>query len=254
MQSQLDEKEFVIIQILSRLRQFNPVIGYYDKSIMTDDLEYAVKLTNGRIVLSKEIVHAFEQCPACIKDEELKMAGTRFFPSKRSAPVTPVIRCSSTSFVQQPQLKPSPLKIDVSPLARLLIYAAIIVFVLVGFNFYVEMQRQGPVYMAEDNKARIRNDIASYVKAEGNENAYSKQGGAGDVKISVTNSTDYMIDNVKVKIIYTKANGDVSNERTIDFNSIDPQSKNTMPVPGTQQGTSIQYEIVSIRSKALGLY
>jgi hypothetical protein len=108
--------------------------------------------------------------------------------------------------------------------------------------------------MAEDNKARIRNNIASYVKAEGNENAYSKQGGAGDAKISVTNSTDYIIDNVKVKIIYSNANEDVSDERTIDFNIIDPRSKHTMSVPGTQQGTNIQYEIVSIRSKALGLY
>jgi len=143
---------------------------------------------------------------------------------------------------------------------KLLIFAGIIVLVLIAVFVYNQMEhqqyqndRQNTINTQEDTKTAIRNNITSYVTAERNEYTYSELGGISNLKITVTNSTDYLIDNVKVKVIYLKANGDVWTSRIVDFNLLDPQTKNTIKVGDTERGTSIQYEIVSIKSTALGL-
>lgn len=99
----------------------------------------------------------------------------------------------------------------------------------------------------------IRNSITSYVTAERSDYQYSGLGGIYNSKISVNNNTDYLIDNVKVIVIYIKANGGVWDSRTVDFNLVGPQTKSTIKVPDTERGASVKYEIVSIKSSALGL-
>ncbi len=143
---------------------------------------------------------------------------------------------------------------------KLLIYAGIVVLCLIGYFVYTQIQqqqykneRQNTIDTEEDSKARISNHINSYVTAERNNYQYRELGGIYNLEISVTNSTDYLIDNVKVRVIYIKANGDVWDSRIIDFSLLDPHSKNTIKVPDTNRGTSVQYEIVSIKSSALGL-
>ena len=61
------------------------------------------------------------------------------------------------------------------------------------------------------------------------------------------------MDKVRVKITYIKANGDVYETKYEDFFYIRPNSKATHRIPDSKRGTSIKYEIASIRSKALGL-
>lgn len=142
----------------------------------------------------------------------------------------------------------------------LLTIAGIIVLALIGYFVFSQMKYQqyqnDRVYsnnVEEDTKASIRNNIASLVIAERNEYSYSELGGISNLKITVTNNTDYLIDIVQVKVTYIKANGDVWDSKIVDFNLINPQTKNTMRVPDTERGTSIRYEIVSIKSIALGL-
>jgi hypothetical protein len=143
---------------------------------------------------------------------------------------------------------------------RLLMGVGVIVLVLIGifvFNQIKSQQQQterlNSVNNEEDIKTQIRNNITSYVTAERNEYTYSNLGGIYNLKITVTNGTDYLIDNVKVKVIYIKGNGDVWNSQIIDFDLLRSQTKTTIKVPDTERGTSIQYEIVSIKSTALGL-
>ncbi len=91
----LDEKKQVIIQILNRLREFSPTIGSYDKSVTNSNFQYAVKHDNGRIYLSQELVHDFEQSPAFISDEQFKIAALKFAPDSVADPVTKVAPLSS---------------------------------------------------------------------------------------------------------------------------------------------------------------
>ena len=144
---------------------------------------------------------------------------------------------------------------------RLLIIGGVIVLVLIGIFIYNQIQyqqyqedRESRINSEEDTKANIINNITSYVTAERNEYTYSELGGISNLKISVTNSTDYVLDNVRVKVIYIKANGEVWDSKMVDFNMIDPQTKSTIKVGDTERGTSVQYEIVSIKSNALGLH
>ena len=143
---------------------------------------------------------------------------------------------------------------------RLLILGVTIVLGLIGLYIYNQIQhqhyqnrRQEQVNVEEDTKEMLRINITSYVTAERSDYTYSQLGGIYNLKIFVTNSTDYLIDNVKVRVIYLKANGDVWDSRTIDFNLLDPHTKNTIKVPDTERGTSVKYEIVSIKSTALGV-
>ncbi|THU40568.1 hypothetical protein FAM09_00185 [Niastella caeni] len=102
-------------------------------------------------------------------------------------------------------------------------------------------------------KKMVRNNIRLYVKAESNDYEHSRLGGISDLEISVTNSTDYTLDKVRVKIMYVKANGNIYETKYEDFLSIKPNSKTTHKIPDTRRGTSVKYEISSIKSKALGL-
>ena len=142
----------------------------------------------------------------------------------------------------------------------LLIIGGVIILILIGTVIYNQMQhqqyqqdRENRINSEEDTKSSIKNNITSYVTAERNEYTYSEMGGISNLKISVTNSTDYVLDNVRVKVIYIKANGEVWDSKMVDFNMINPQSKSTIKVGDTERGTSVQYEIVSIKSNALGL-
>lgn len=144
---------------------------------------------------------------------------------------------------------------------KLLILAGTVVLVLIGIYIYNQVERQryenarqNLANAEEDAKARIRNNITSYVTAERSGYQYNSLGGIYNLSISVNNNTSYIIDNAKVKVVYIKANGDIWDTRIVDFNLINPQSKATIRVPDTNRGTSVTYEIVSIKSSALGLY
>jgi hypothetical protein len=102
-------------------------------------------------------------------------------------------------------------------------------------------------------KKTIRKNIKLYVKAESNDYDTKSLGGISNLEISVNNASDYSIDKVRVKIMYIKANGDVYETKYEDFFYIRPNSQATHRIPDSKRGTSIKYEIASIRSKALGL-
>lgn len=143
---------------------------------------------------------------------------------------------------------------------KLLTLAGIAVLILTSAFVYNQMkhqqhenERQNKINAEEDVKAMIRNNITSYVTADRSDYQYNQLGGIYNLKISVNNKTNYLIDNVKVRVIYIKANGDIWDSRIMDFNLLNPNIKSTIRVPDTERGTSVKYEIVSIKSSALGL-
>jgi hypothetical protein len=102
-------------------------------------------------------------------------------------------------------------------------------------------------------KKLIRKNIKMYVYAGSNEYDRRGLGGISNLEISVNNASGYPIDRVRVKIIYIKANGGVHEVKYEDFLSIKPNSKATHKIPDSKRGTSVKYEIATIKSKALGL-
>jgi hypothetical protein len=102
-------------------------------------------------------------------------------------------------------------------------------------------------------KKQVRNNIRLYVKAESNDYDTRGLGGISNLEITVNNESDYTLDKVRVKIMFIKANGNVHETKYEDYFFIRPDSKATHKIPDTKRGTSIKYEIATIKSKALGL-
>lgn len=85
MTNQVDEKKYVIIALLIKLREFDPSIGKYISSSKTDDLEYSVKLHNGKIILSPEMIEDFERNNTLLNEKKLRMAAFNFIPDQSLA-------------------------------------------------------------------------------------------------------------------------------------------------------------------------
>jgi hypothetical protein len=117
-----------------------------------------------------------------------------------------------------------------------------------------EPVRETSVTNSDDGlKRKVRNNIRTYVKAESNKYEHSRLGGISDLEITVNNTTDYTLDKVHVKINYIKANGAIWETRYEDFFSIKPNSSLTHKIADTKRGTRVEYEVVSIKSKSLGM-
>jgi hypothetical protein len=130
---------------------------------------------------------------------------------------------------------------------------SILAVALIGIFFYYKIRGQGRIPQEKDDKERVKNNITSYVTAERSDYRYRALGGISDLQISVTNNSDYLLENVKVKVIYIKLDGGVWQDKYVDFNSIDPHSKMTLKIPDTDRGVKVEYQIASIKSDALNL-
>ena len=102
-------------------------------------------------------------------------------------------------------------------------------------------------------KKMVRDNISELVKVESNDYEYKNLGGISGLKITVINPTDFMLNRVRVKVTYIKSNGGVWDTKMKDFYGIRPKSAETLKMPDSKRGTSIKYEIVTIKSKDLGL-
>ena len=118
----------------------------------------------------------------------------------------------------------------------------------------VKTGKQGAVTVGESSvKKMVRNNIRLYVKAESNDYDQKTLGGISNLEITVNNPTDYTLDKVRVKIMYIKANGNIHETKFEDFYFIRPNTTATHRIADTKRGTSVKYEIATIKSKALGL-
>jgi len=105
----------------------------------------------------------------------------------------------------------------------------------------------------EEEKARVRASISSYVTASHSEYNYSATSGISGLDITVLNSTAYLLDNVRVAINYLTANGKIWKTVYLDFNNMQPFSRMALAAPNSDSGVSVQHKIVSVTSTALGL-
>jgi hypothetical protein len=106
---------------------------------------------------------------------------------------------------------------------------------------------------AEDERSYIRNHIKDYVKVTNNNYRYSELGGIYDLEVTVTNNTDYTLDNSKVRVQYIKKNGELWRNHDVDFPMMEPRSTLTMKLSDTDRGTKVKCMLVSVDSKSLGL-
>lgn len=103
---------------------------------------------------------------------------------------------------------------------------------------------------AENQRKSIRNNWTKYITIERSQYMYSELGGISDLSLSVSNNTDYTLDNVTASVSYIKSNGDVYKTEFVNFSGIAPHYKQTRKAPNSDRGVRVDYiEFVSIESK-----
>lgn len=116
-----------------------------------------------------------------------------------------------------------------------------------------EAQEQDMREAEENRKAGIRDNISSWVKLSRSDYRYSEFGGISDLSITVTNTTEFLLDEVTVKVSYIKANGELWKDEYLTFSMVEPNSSKKQRAPESERGTNVEYELVSVKSTGLNL-
>lgn len=127
MSQQLDEKRHVIMPLLDKLRQYNPAIGSYDKSMMNTNFNYSVKLSNGTIEIVEELVTDYERAASGITEDRYKITASKFISNAppQTPPPTP-----QPKVAQQVATKPE----KKSPLTRIVLIAIVVIVAIYFFS------------------------------------------------------------------------------------------------------------------------
>lgn len=143
---------------------------------------------------------------------------------------------------------------------RLLSLLGVIVLALLAFYIFNQLKQndqsrteQAIKSFAEKQKLQIRSRISDYVTVNRSSYNYALIGGIKNLSIIVTNNTGYMVDNVRVKVSYIKADGSLWRDIYLDFSYIPANNNQTIRMPDTDRGISVSYEIVKIKSTELEL-
>ncbi len=279
--------------LLDELRKYNPSIGKYEKSMMTESFDYSVKLSNGLIRLPEELVSDYERSPDAITLVRIKSTASKFVPSN----ATIASPSSAGAFpVEKPIKGNRRIIIRAASIAIAIIIIIVIAILLISRTQQRDKENAARIHqelldsektarlnqeqldsanaaaklnkekldsintaqqnqekVAEAAKIAIRNTIRFYVTASRNAFTYKLVGSISNLKITVTNNTAYTMDAVKVRVAYIKQDGGVYKYEELSFNGIAPNSQMTLNAPDSDRGTHVQFAIETISSSQLGL-
>lgn len=100
---------------------------------------------------------------------------------------------------------------------------------------------------------KARKNIYDQVRVEASAFHVGLLGGVSDLDITVLNSSLYPLDQVAVEIKYFGPERKLVKTQTLVFNNVPAGKRRTLEAPRTNRGISIDYSVISINSKALGL-
>lgn len=100
---------------------------------------------------------------------------------------------------------------------------------------------------------KARHNLYDLVHAEASEYKVGLLGGISDLDITVTNNSLYALDQVAVEIKYFGPEKKLVKSQTLVFSNVPSGKRRTLEAPRTNRGIKIDYSIISINSKALGL-
>jgi DNA-binding NarL/FixJ family response regulator len=106
---------------------------------------------------------------------------------------------------------------------------------------------------ADDLKAFAKNNIRSLVTVSVNEYHKGLFGGLSDIQLKVSNRSTYSIDQVIVEVQYMLAGSKLYKTETVNFENILPTSTLVLNAPKSTRGVKLDFRILSVRSKDLGL-
>jgi hypothetical protein len=103
------------------------------------------------------------------------------------------------------------------------------------------------------DKDVIRNTIANLVSVGANGYTVGTFGGISDLQLTVSNRSVYPLDLVVVEVEYIQANKKTFKTENLYFRGIAPGSALMQEAPKSARGIKVQYKIILVNSKELGL-
>ncbi|MES2275979.1 MAG: hypothetical protein V4592_08150 [Bacteroidota bacterium] len=236
----LDEKKHVIIALLDELRPYESALGSYVKSMYTTDFDYSVKLSNGKIRIPEELVDDYERAPAAIAEARYRRAAAQFIadhPVEKPAAV--VVEMAQPLMEEKKSYR--------NYWRAVLGIVLVVVIAVLWYN-----AAQDSNVRNIENAARV--DIYNQIKTESSPYMVNRLfGGISDLKVTVTNNSAYLVDIVKVKVTYIKADGGVYKEEMLYFNQLGAHSTQTLDAPNSNRGTRVRIARESLVCSALAI-
>jgi hypothetical protein len=127
----------------------------------------------------------------------------------------------------------------------------------VGIVTYYEVSKEKDKLVKQEQKQeaeqQTRNTITTLVVANTNEYTSNGLGGISNLDITVSNNTNYIIDEVMVEVKYIKKNGGIFNVEKLVMKNINPNDTKSIRAPDSNRGRTVRVSIKSIYSKQLNL-
>ncbi|MCC7399926.1 MAG: hypothetical protein IT214_00415 [Chitinophagaceae bacterium] len=101
------------------------------------------------------------------------------------------------------------------------------------------------------NTASQKENISNLVSVKSNDYKRGVFGGIHDLQLTVSNNSNYVLDNVIVALQYLKPSEQPLKTENISFRSIAPKGSLTIAIPSSKRGIKISYQIVKIETGEL---
>lgn len=117
-----------------------------------------------------------------------------------------------------------------------------------------QQQKESELKTANDaleaKQKKYRNGWNRYVTLTGSKYLTSGLGGISDLDLTISNSTEYPLDNVEVEVDYIKTNGGIYKTEKMAFDIIPAGTNKTLRAPNSDRGTSVKIRIQKIKGSA----
>lgn len=113
-----------------------------------------------------------------------------------------------------------------------------------------EADRQNRIKALTAKNMNYRNNWATYITSYTGTYSYREIGGIFNLGVTVSNSTEYILDEVVVAVDYIKASGDNYKTENVTLYNISANSTKRVGAPDSDRGTSVKVRIVSIKARA----
>ena len=115
-------------------------------------------------------------------------------------------------------------------------------------NFQNALSKEFIPYEAKPKKIKPK-DLKKLVAVEANDYHVRLLGGINDLKLTVQNYSEHLLDKVVIKVDYLKPKGDVINSEIVTLNNIKSQGSKSIDVPPSTRGVKIKYTVLSVHSQ-----
>jgi hypothetical protein len=118
----------------------------------------------------------------------------------------------------------------------------------------LQQQKENELKAANDaleaRQMQYRNGWSRYVTLTGSKYMTSGIGGISDLDLTVSNRTEYPLDNVEVEVDYIKTSGGIYKTEKVVYDIIPAGTQKTLRAPNSSRGTSVNIRIQKVKATA----